>query len=92
MDCNKSRSATRLSRQQLYFHFWVNMRPFTTTCTIDNAGEKYTGIKSMSDNDSAWQHFLLPKVPYLCLEIYIMGTPGIFRILRLSSLSTVATI
>lgn len=35
--------------------------------------------------------FYIWKLTYLWLDIYIIGTPGIFRILRLRSLSTVAT-
>lgn len=48
-------------------------------------------IEPLSDKDCTGQNSSLSGGPYLCLEIYIMGTPGIFRILRLSSLSTVAT-
>lgn len=76
---------------QLYFYFCANTSTFTATCTNDNAGQKYTVTESRSDKDSARQCSSLSEVPYLCLEIYIIGTPGIFRILRLSSLSTVAT-
>lgn len=79
------------SQQQLYVYFCANVRPYTATSTLDHAAEKYVVTESLSDKDCTRQCSSLSEVPYLCLEIYIIGTPGIFRILRLSSLSTVAT-
>lgn len=32
-------------QRQLYFYFCANTRPFTATCTTDNAGEKYAVIR-----------------------------------------------
>lgn len=41
------------SQMQLYIYFCVNTRPFSTTCAIDSAGEKYMATESLSDNDCA---------------------------------------
>lgn len=62
-----------------------------TNVTRGLEGAKYMVTESLSDKDCTGQDSFLSGGPYLCLEMYIIGTPGIFRILRLSSLSTVAT-